>query len=143
MAVRMHPALRLRGAVAEGDCLNSAGDEGKQCWGKRASWIDYFGPVDGEVCGIAIFDHPANHAHPTWWHARDYGLVAANPWGVGPFERKKKTDGQRVKKGGSVTLKYRFYFHAGDTAQAKVAQQWAAFAQPEKSAGKDKERGAQ
>jgi len=125
MAVRMHPALRLRGAVAEGDCLNSAGDEGKQCWGKRASWIDYFGPVDGEVCGIAIFDHPANHAHPTWWHARDYGLCAANPFGVHDFERKPPGTGDlEVAEGDSLTLRYRFYLHAGGPDAARVAARY-------------------
>lgn len=131
MAIRTNPALRLRavkGSVATGKARNSGGKSGKGIWGKRARWVDYFGPVAGKVVGVAIFDHPSNHGHPCRWHARDYGLVAANPWGVGPFERTKKGPGQRLKKGESVTLKYRFYFHAGDTEQAGVAAQWEKFA---------------
>ncbi len=128
MAIRTTPYLRLKGKFAAGKAQNSVGQSGKAIWGKRAKWVDYHAPVAEQVVGVAIFDHPLNHGYPCRWHARDYGLVAANPWGVGPFERKKKTAGQRLKKGESVTLRYRFFFHAGDATQAKVEQQWAKFA---------------
>ncbi len=39
--------------------------------------------------GIAIFDHPSNPVHPTYWHVRDYGLFAANPFGIHDFEKKE------------------------------------------------------
>lgn len=132
MAIRTTPTLRLKGKVAAGKARNSAGQSGRGIWGKRAQWVDYYGPVGKVVVGVAIFDHPSNRGYPCRWHARDYGLVAANPWGVGPFERKKKTGGQRLKKGESVTLKYRFFFHAGTTVQAKVAEQWGKFARVSK-----------
>ncbi|MEM8735123.1 MAG: PmoA family protein, partial [Planctomycetota bacterium] len=74
MGIRMHPALRIKGPIANGQAVNSEGIREKEIWGKRAPWIDYWGKVDGQVVGIAVFDHPTNLRHPTWWHARDYGL---------------------------------------------------------------------
>ena len=38
---------------------------------------------------MAIFDHPQNLRHPTWWQVRDYGLFAANPFGQHDFENLK------------------------------------------------------
>ncbi len=51
-----------------------------EMWGKRAAWVDYSGPIDGQTLGIAFFDDPGNPGHPNRWHARDYGLFAANPF---------------------------------------------------------------
>ena len=68
--------------------------------------------------------------HPTTWHVRDYGLFAANPFGLRHFEKKPKGAGNlKIEAGKSVTFAYRFYIHEGDTEAAKVEQrygQWAA-----------------
>ena len=112
MGIRTHPALRLRGDVATGKAVNSAGGSGKGIWGKKAAWVNYTGTVDGKDVGIAIMDHPDNPRHPTTWHARDYGLVAANPFGLSHFEKAGKGAGDfTIKKGDKVTWKYRFEFH--------------------------------
>ncbi|MBT6851246.1 MAG: c-type cytochrome, partial [Opitutae bacterium] len=58
MSIRTHPALRLQGKVAKGSAINSEGVKGKAVWGKAAKWVNYWGPVDGKMVGIAIFDHP-------------------------------------------------------------------------------------
>ena len=109
MSIRTHPALRLQGKVAKGSAINSEGVKGKAVWGKAAKWVNYWGPVDGKMVGIAIFDHPKNPRHPTTWHARDYGLVAANPFGKRYF---KAGDGAlTLQKGETVTFAYRFFFH--------------------------------
>ena len=79
MAVRLAETMRLKGKAGQGHIVNSAGVRDGQTWGKRAEWCDYYGPVEGRTVGIAIFDHPKNPRHPTWWHVRDYGLFAANP----------------------------------------------------------------
>ena len=34
---------------------------------------------------VTLMDHPSNLRHPTWWHARDYGFMAANPFGRAAF----------------------------------------------------------
>ena len=128
MGIRSNPVLRLKGAVAKGEAVNSEGVEGKAVWGKRAAWVSYWAPVDGKVVGFSIFDHSSNPRHPTWWHARDYGLVAANPFGIHNFERKPKGVGDlKIKNGESVTFRYRFLFHAGDVKAARIAERYASW----------------
>jgi sugar phosphate isomerase/epimerase len=129
MAIRLAPTIQMKGKVAKGRIINSEGQTDGATWGKRAKWVDYYGPVDGEVVGIAIFDHPSNPRHPTWWHVRDYGLFAVNPFGIHDFERKPAGTGDLVIPAGeSVTFKYRFYFHKGDEKQGNVAQRYAEYA---------------
>jgi hypothetical protein len=94
-------------------------------WGKRAEWCDYWGQIDGKTVGVAIFDHPSNPVHPTPWHVRDYGLFAANPFGIHDFEKKEPGAGNlNIQAGKSVTFKYRFYIHEGDEQKAKVAEHY-------------------
>lgn len=135
MGIRTNPLLRLRSDekrgnhTAKGASINSEGVEGKAMWGKRAAWVDYWAPVDGNTVGIAIFDHPSNPRHPTWWHARDYGLVAANPFGIHDFEKKPNGTGDMtIKSGESLTLKYRFLFHSGDAKEANIKGEYESFA---------------
>jgi hypothetical protein len=126
MAVRLAETMRLKGKVGKGHIVNSAGVRDGQTWGKRAEWCDYYGPVEGKTVGIAIFDHPKNPRHPTWWHVRDYGLFAANPFGQHDFESlPDKTAGNLIVPAGkSVTFRYRFYLHEGDDQQARVAEKY-------------------
>ena len=125
MGIRTHPALRLRGSVAKGKAVNSGGISGKSVWGKRAEWVDYWGKIGKQTVGVAIFDHPSNPRHPTWWHARDYGLIAANPFGVHDFERKPKGTGDlKLSQGDKLNFKYRFLFHIGDVKTAQIGDKW-------------------
>ena len=130
MGMRSNPALNLKGKVAAGHALNSEGQKDADIWGKPARWVDYSGPVDGKVTGIACFDHPSNLRHPTTWHARDYGLIAANPFGLHDFDKKaaKGAGDHTIKKGESLTFKYRWLFHTGDTTAAKIEDRWKLWA---------------
>jgi hypothetical protein len=96
-------------------------------WGKRAAWCDYYGPVGTNIVGIAIFDHPSNPRHPTWWHVRDYGLFAANPFGQHDFERlsDKQAGDLKIPAGQSVTFRYRVVLHEGDEKQGRIAERYA------------------
>ncbi len=111
--------------------LNSEGKVGvDNIWGKRANWVDYDGMVDGESLGIAIFDNPSNIKHPTYWHARDYGLFAANPFGEHDFYNDPKRDGSvTIAKGKSLTFRYRVFIHHGDAAEADVAAAYNEYAE--------------
>lgn len=138
MAIRVAHWLTLPHKMAgkdipgAGHLLTSTGVQDKEVWGKRAAWCDYYAARDGRTYGVAIFDHPSNLRHPTWWMARDYGLFAANPFGQHEFEPEKKHPRGRgdhtIPAGGSLTLRYRFYFHSGDPEAAKVADHYAAYA---------------
>jgi len=137
MAIRLAETMRLKPNEANkgkptGHIVNSEGIRDDKAWGKRAVWCDYYGSVEGQTVGVAIFDHPQNPRHPTWWHVRDYGLFAANPFGRKDFEGlKDKSAGNLVIPAGqSVTFRYRFYFHEGDEQQAKVAERYAEYVQP-------------
>ena len=125
MAIRTHPSLRIdKGAKA----VNATGVTGKEIWGKKAAWVDYSATIDGKHVGIAIFDHPENLRHPTTWHARAYGLVAANAFGLSHFEGKPKGTGDlKIKKGEHVRFRYRFVFHKGDAKAAKVEQLYSEY----------------
>jgi hypothetical protein len=135
MGIRTNPGIQLTNdpragvTTANGHALNSEGGRDKDIWGKRAKWVDYWGTIDGKVVGCAIFDHPANPRHPTWWHARDYGLIAANPFGIHDFEKKPAGAGDlKIPAGESRTWRYRFIFHEGDADQAKVAALYTDYA---------------
>jgi len=133
MAIRLAPTLCLTGDTGRGKIANSEGVTDKDTWGKRAKWCDYYGPVEGETVGVAIFDHPSNPRFPTWWHVRDYGLFAANPFGQHDFEKKPAGTGDlKIPKGESVTFRYRFYFHKGDTTTGKVAEAYERYAATER-----------
>ena len=134
MALRLAETMRLapnKDNVGKptGHIVNSEGVRDGETWGKPAKWCEYHGPVEGKTVGVAIFDHPQNPRHPTWWHVRDYGLFAANPFGKHDFEKlPDKTAGNLVVPAGkSITFRYRFYFHEGDEQQAKVAEHYAEY----------------
>lgn len=113
-----------------GKMVNSNGQEGEaNAWGKRANWIDVSGEVEDEKLGVAIFDHPSNPQHPTYWHARGYGLLAANIFGVRAFENNKTLNGSRTLEAGqTMTFRYRVLVHPGDQQTANVAALYEKYA---------------
>lgn len=112
-----------------GTITNAEGLVDQAAWGKASAWVDYTGPVEGEVVGVAIMDHPSSFRHPTTWHVRDYGLFAANPFGYHDFGMKKRGD-FTVPAGESVTFRYRIMPHVGEPSREELAAAYAAFARP-------------
>ena len=112
--------------VRTGTMVNSEGGKGEaECWGKRANWMDYFGELDGEKVGIAVFDHPENPRHPTYWHTRAYGLLGANIWGLHDFKNDKTADGSmKLEPGEKWRFRYRVIIHPGDYKTAGIAEQY-------------------
>jgi methane monooxygenase PmoA-like len=100
----------------------------KQCWGKRAQWLDYSGPVEGQTLGIGMMDHPGNFHHPCYWHARDYGLVGTNPFAKAAFEGGQPT-GSHQKKGESLRFRYRVLIHKGNADEGRVEDAYHAWVQ--------------
>ena len=133
MALPIAESMWLVGADKKpgaGKILNSTGDVDAKVGGKSAAWVDYAGPVDGKMVGTAIFDHSKNPRHPTRWHARDYGLFAANPLCEHDMDKKQPagTGDFKLAGGQSVTFQYRIILHAGEAAQAKIAERFADYA---------------
>lgn len=126
--IRMRPVLQETGGT--GHITNADGLTGeRQLWGKPSNWCDYSGAVNGEKVGIAILDHPENPRHPVRWHARGYGLFAANPFALAAFTGDKTKDGSlTVAPGQSVRFRYRVIVHEGDAQEAGLASQWAKYA---------------
>lgn len=130
-AIRVDRTLRQKGKEAKGHIADSEGRKDGDVWGKKAKWVAFTGPDEkGEPAVIAMFDHPSNLRHPTWWHARDYGLLAANPFGIHDFEGKKDQPhaGDHVlKKGETLSFRYQVILHHGSLESAKLAERWAEF----------------
>ena len=99
------PASNTPGAT--GVYLTSEGKQGDQAWGTRGRWCALTGNTDGHEVTIAIFDHPGNPNYPTYWHARGYGLFAANPLGQHIFDPKAPQLDYTVEKNQNVTFTYR------------------------------------
>jgi len=118
-----------RGAVI----TNSNGLTGtKQVWGQRAEWVDYTTTVAGRQLGVTLFDHPANPKYPTFWHARGYGLCAANPFGEHDFMKDKSRDGSyTIPAAASAVFRYRVAIHPGPLAASLASRLAADFAAPE------------
>lgn len=119
-------AIRLATELDEKHTGRMTNGEGKQTekevWGKPSPWVDYSGTVEGEKLGVAIFDHPSNPRHPTYWHSRAYGLFASNIWGLHDFLRDKSKDGSMtLEPGQSARFRFRVVIHPGDTESAGIA----------------------
>jgi hypothetical protein len=113
-----------RSKTPRGRITNSRGDVGaSSCWGRPADWVDYSGPVDGRMAGLAIFDHPSNRprAH---WHVRDYGLFSANPFGRKVFKASDAPAPLTLGPGQALTLRYAVLVHPGDVAEGTVSRRF-------------------
>ena len=95
-------------------------------WGKRSNWVDYAAELDGEALGVAIFDHPENPRHPTYWHARDYGLFALNPFGRKAFDPSQEESQWKVPAGQKIEFRWRVLVHPGDAAVADLYKAYSA-----------------
>jgi len=102
--------------VANGDYITSNGKQGNDAWSTRGIWCKMFGKIGNDSVSIAIIDHPKNPNYPTFWHARGYGLFAANPLGEKVFTNGKSTKNLQLKKGEDVTFRYRIIVADGNNA---------------------------
>ncbi|WGQ10258.1 PmoA family protein [Pedobacter gandavensis] len=113
------------GNGANGNYLTSAGKIGNDAWGTRANWCLLEGVKDQQKVAIAIIDHPKNPGYPTYWHARDYGLFAANPLGQQVFSNGKERLNLSLAPGESITFRYRVLVSSDETPGAAVLNEQA------------------
>lgn len=102
------------GADVTGMYYGSTGLKGDSVWGSKGTWVMLTGKKDGKNITIAMFDHPKNVGYPTYWHARGYGLFAANPLGRKVFSNGKEELNFSLAPKQSTTFRYRIVIHSGD-----------------------------
>lgn len=110
-----------------GNYLSSEGREGDAVWGTRGRWATLTGQVNGEPVRIAILDHPSNPGFPTYWHARGYGLFAANPLGQKIFSNGKEEMNLHLAPGQSTTFRHQVLIMSGPTVTQDVEPYYQAF----------------
>jgi hypothetical protein len=96
-----------------GNYRSSEGVTGEAVWSTRAKWMDLYGNIGEEKISLVVCDHPKNPSYPTYWHARGYGLFAANPFGVKDFTQGKEELNFTIPAGQSVTIRYRVIVNSG------------------------------
>lgn len=99
--------------IANGNYVTSEGKYGDSAWSTRAAWCKMYAKMGTDSVSITILDHPENPNYPTYWHARGYGLFAANPLGEKIFTNGKRSKNFQLEKGGSVTFAYRIIIQDG------------------------------
>ena len=111
-------------SIPNGNYVSSTGKYGDSVWSTRATWCKVFGKMGSDSVSVTIMDHPKNINYPTYWHARGYGLFAANPLGEKIFTNNKSAKNLQLKKGESVTFRYRIVIDDGKhtTGTAEINQ---------------------
>jgi hypothetical protein len=127
--IRVPDSMRVD-AEKGGSFVNSEGKVDEPgVWGKPANWVDYHGPVDGETLGIAILNHPSSYLYPTYWHTRNYGLFAANPFARHAFDPSVPAASYKLPSGETMKFRFRVIFHKGDEKEGHIAEAWAKYSQ--------------
>ena len=126
---RPTPVAKLDNTGVTGRYLTSEGKVGDAAWGTRGRWCVLSGTVGTEPLAIAIFDHPSNVGYPTYWHARGYGLFAANPLGQKDLSAGKDVLNYALDSGQTVTFRHRIEITSGAPTAADVEASWKRWAQ--------------
>lgn len=120
-------ARRVDPTKVDGSYLASDGTRGEAVWGTRGPWMALTGSVDGELVTLAIFDHPRNPGAPTSWHARGYGLFAANPFGRQGFDPKQPLTPMTLAAKASLSFRHRILVRSGSLTRDAVQQAYDRF----------------
>ncbi len=99
--------------LPNGNYITSEGKTGDDAWSTRGRWCKVFGKMGNDSVSVTIIDYPKNPNYPTFWHARGYGLFAANPLGEKIFTNGKSFKNLHLKKGESVTFRFRMIIDEG------------------------------
>ncbi|HKO15150.1 MAG TPA: PmoA family protein [Gemmatimonadaceae bacterium] len=118
---------KLDNTGVTGRYRSSEGLEGDSVWATRGRWVTLEGRVDGRPVTIAMLDHPGNPGFPTYWHARGYGLFAANPLGARVFSKGKDSLDLRLPPGQSTTFRYRILILDGSATPQEMERYYQAF----------------
>lgn len=121
------PVAKLDNTGVSGQYRSSEGKTGDAVWGTRGRWTMLTGKVGQEPVTLAILDHPQNVGYPTYWHARGYGLFAANPLGQEAFSNGKEKLNFTLEPKQAVTLRHRLLILSGPATPEQVEAQHRRF----------------
>ena len=130
-AIRVAPCLREQGGT--GEYLNAQGERTEAAvWGKRSPWVRLEGQKDDKTIGIAILNHPESVNYPTFWHARGYGLFAANPLGQHAFQTAQKVDNATplnltLAPGQKALFRHRMIIYEGQRDKEAIDAEFARY----------------
>ena len=110
-----------------GEYLSSEGKRGDAVWSTRGRWTLLSGIIGPQAITIAMIDHPKNPGFPTYWHARGYGLFAANPLGQKVFSDGRETMNLTLQPGQSATFRYRIVVLEEKSGPARIEREYASF----------------
>jgi hypothetical protein len=100
-------------SLVTGNYITSEGKTGDDAWSTRGRWCMLYGKKGNDTISIVIIDHPGNVGYPTYWHARGYGLFAANPLGEKVFSNGKEELNFKLAKGQSAIFRFRIVINSG------------------------------
>jgi Family of unknown function (DUF6807) len=118
---------KLDNTGVSGEYLSSEGLKGDAVWGTRGRWTMLTGTVGQNPFVLAILDHSKNPGYPTYWHARGYGLFAANPFGQEVFSNGKEKLNFTLEPKQSVTFRHRLLILSGTATTAQIDEQQKRF----------------
>src|SRR5438270_6325478 len=116
-----------------GSYTSSEGKKGDAVWGTRGRWTMLTGKIGDEALTIAMIDHPKNPGYPTYWHARGYGLYAANPLGQKVFSNGRETLNFTLEPHASATFRYAVLVLEGMVTADRLEREYNAFASTQTS----------
>jgi len=119
---------RVDNSKTTGNYLASDGTDGEAVWGTRGPWMALRGTINEEAVTVVILDHPSNHGHPTYWHARGYGLFAANPFGRQGYDPKQQPVTFTLEPGATMIFRHQILVLNGHPGREDLRKAFAAFA---------------
>jgi hypothetical protein len=111
----------LREDTGNGRYINAYGWEtADQIWGKRSPWVALRGDIGDSPVTIAILDHTSSENHPSYWHARAYGLFSINPFGRKDFVSGSEPVNRKLEPYGSYHFRHRLMVYQGKVSKERL-----------------------
>jgi len=115
-------------STATGVYLTSEGVQGDAAWGTRGRWCTLTGHTGPHTVAVGLLDHPANPGYPTTWHARGYGLFAANTLAPSVFNPKLPPLNSTLLKDQTANFRYRVILFSHAVTAQEMNREADAFA---------------
>ena len=110
LGVRVASPIRVgdgNGQITNSDGLRNE----QQAMGKQADWCDFSGTIDGRHAGLTLMPDPGNFRR-SWFFARNYGCLLANPFGRKFFSQQGEDGRVVVQEGDTFRLRFGVLIHA-------------------------------